>query len=288
MTSSKLDRLWTERFLLELGVDRAKAARISVASLVHSLGAGEPVALRGEAATWCYVVDGCLVSSFPQDNRHQSVDIVAGPGCWLGEEYVVSETPHFFSTKALCATRVIHLPPSLLSEALAESPGLTLFMFKQLSLRAMRSVERLNLIKYGRSSARMIMGMCYLLEHFDRPRASASALPATNNPEYLSIPLSQQIIADYCGVSRARLSSGVRLLIEADLIQSGYKNLTFCNLNKWRRWMHELRTMRILPYHSEATELIKFIGMDSRREINLNNNSITLNWGYDTKLLALT
>ena len=205
------------------GPDRA--ALVQIAS-TRSYEAGDVVVRQGARLRDVHVVlDGrvSVVRSTPQGR--EVLLALRGPGDTLGELAALDPAPRQATVTALEAVSSLVVPGERFVAFLAERPVAMQAMLQLLARRLRESDRRLVDTRAQEAITRLAR---HLLE------LGARYGVASEQGLDLDVPLSQQHLADWVGVSREAVSGGLRRLREQGAVATGRMRITLLDVDRLR------------------------------------------------------
>ncbi len=205
------------------GPDRA--ALLEVAS-AHSYEAGEVVVRQGERVRDVHVLlDGRVVVVRATPQGREVLLALRGPGDTLGELAALDPAPREATVTALERLTSLVVPGEAFVAFLAERPVAMRAMLQLLVRRLRESDRRL-------VDARSQEALTRLARHLLELGARYGA--ASEQGLELDVPLSQQQLADWVGVSREAVSAGLRQLREQGAVATRRMRITLLDVDRLR------------------------------------------------------
>lgn len=205
------------------GSDRAALLEISS---TRSYEAGQVVVRQGEHARGVHVLlDGRVVVVRTTPQGREVLLALRGPGDTLGEIAALDPAPRLATVTALEDVSSLVVPGGQFAAFLADRPTAMQAMLQLLARRLRESDRRLVDMRAQEALTRLAR---HLLE------LGARYGVATDRGLELDVPLSQQQIADWIGVSREAVSAGLRQLREQDAVDTGRMCITLLDVDRLR------------------------------------------------------
>lgn len=205
---------------------------------IRSFEAGDVIWGKGlPVQSWYCVMSGYVAASVPLQTGGQMPVHILGQHAWFGEQSLLSRQPSPMDYSCLTSVEVIGMDKSLLESAFAQEPDFVRFLVSLVTWRVQRQSEMLMLMRLGSSSLRVVMGLAQLAEaiRYDLD------IPA-NGAERIEIPISQELIAALCGVSRTLFSEYLQHLVRAGWVKVRYGAI---ELNSPEVWQVFAQTQRV-------------------------------------------
>ena len=205
------------------GSDRA--ALLEIASS-RTYDAGQVVVRQGEWVRNVHVLlDGrvTVVRTTPQGR--EVLLALRGPGDTLGELSALDPAPRAATVTTLEGVSSLVVPDGQFAAFLAERPVAMQAMLQLLARRLRESDRRLVDMRAQEALTRLARHLLELGARYGV--ASARGLE-------LDVPLSQQQIADWIGVSREAVSAGLRQLREQGAVDTGRMRITLLDVDRLR------------------------------------------------------
>ena len=205
--------------------DADRAALLELASL-RTYETGHVVVRQGERVRDVHVMlDGrvAVVRTTPQGR--EVLLALRGPGDTLGELAALDPAPREATVTALEDLSSLVVPGARFAAYLAERPVAMQAMLQLLARRLRESDRRLVDTRAQEARTRLAR---HLLE------LGARYGVASEQGLELDVPLSQQQLADWVGVSREAVSAGLRRLREQGAVSTGRMRITLLDVDRLR------------------------------------------------------
>lgn len=161
---------------------------------------------------------------------------ILGQHAWFGEQSLLSRQPSAMDYSCLTPVEVIGMDKMHLEAAFAQEPDFVRFLVGLVTWRVQQQSEMLMLMRLGSSSLRVVMGLAQLAEairhDLDVPVDSA---------DRVEIPISQELIASLCGVSRTLFSEYLQHLVRAGWVKVRYGAIELKSPEVWQLFAQSQR-----------------------------------------------
>lgn len=205
------------------GTDRQQLFAIGAP---HSYRAGEVLVRQGEDRRDVHVLlegRASVVRTTPEGR--EVLLALRGPGDTLGEIVALDPAPRMANVTALEPVASLRIPGERFVDFLRQRPVAMLAMLQLLARRNRESDRRLVDTRAEDSLTRLAR---HLLELGARYGA------ASDDGIDLDVPLSQQQLAAWVGVSREAVSAGLRQLREQGAVATGRMRITLLDVDRLR------------------------------------------------------
>lgn len=196
---------------------RAAGRQIIIAEGNFLLRDGEP------ATAAFYVLDGLLKIVKSSPGGRVSVVGLRGSGCLVGELAHLAPAPRSSSLQAVVRTVVLRIEFPALDRLLASHPDLSRVMLEDLAVRLREATYHLHEVMTADAVTRIAARLEQLADEA-RPQAKMS----------LALPVSQQELGEWAGLSRAGAVKALRVLRELDLIETSRLAIVIKDLDALR------------------------------------------------------
>lgn len=204
---------------------------------IRSYDAGDVIWGKGlPVQSWFCVMSGYVAASVPLERGGQMPVSILGQHAWFGEQSLLSQQPSAMDYSCLTPVEVIGMDKSLLQAAFAQEPDFVRYLVGLVTWRVQQQSEMLMLMRLGSSSLRVVMGLAQLAEAIRHDLD----LPAEATGR-VEIPISQELIASLCGVSRTLFSEYLQHLVRAGWVKVRYGAI---ELNAPAVWQTFAQTQR--------------------------------------------
>ena len=205
------------------GADRAALARVGT---TRDYEPGQVLVRQGAQLRDVHVLlngRAVVVRATPQGK--DVLLALRGPGDTVGELAALDPAPRTATATALEVLSSLVIPGDRFIDFLGERPAAMLAMLQLLARRHRESDRRLVDTRAEEAITRLAR---HLLE------LGARYGVASEQGLDLDIPLSQQQLADWVGVSREAVSAGLRRLREQDVVATGRLHITLLDVDRLR------------------------------------------------------
>ena len=190
---------------------------------VRHLEAGQTIWRQGDPALHWMGVLGGAAKLCVQLEDGRAVTLCSVAGSWIGEMELLRNVRYSCDAVALHDLTVVQLPGAVFKQLAAQAPSFQSFL---LQLLAERNLQLMNLItaqQHSGTVARVARCLGALITPLNFP---------SERGHWLNVPQSE--LADYCNVSRSRLSEALSQLHRAGLIAVGYRSVQLVDLQGLR------------------------------------------------------
>lgn len=206
------------------GADRAALAAIAT---TLTLERGSILVRQGEQAHHVHLLlDGRVVVVRATPQGREVLLALRGPGDTLGELAVFDPAPRMATATALEDVTCLVVPGAAFIRFLSERRAAMLAMLRLLARRQRESDRRLVDTRSEEAITRLAR---HLLE------LGARYGMASDDGLELDVPLSQQQLADWVGVSREAVSAGLRRLRDEDVLATARMRITLRDIDRLRQ-----------------------------------------------------
>lgn len=208
---------------------------------IRTFNAGEVIWEKGAPVmSWYCVMSGYVAASVPTDSVGKMPMHILGQHAWFGEQEILSASVSAMEYSCLTPVRVIGMPETQLNEAFGREPDFVRFLVGLVNWRLQQHSEMLMCLRLGNSSMRVVMGLAQLAEALSIDRDFPQA--AGDNAETsVEIPVSQELIASLCGVSRTVFSVYLQHLARAGWVKVRYGAIELRSAHAWRAFAQRQR-----------------------------------------------
>lgn len=220
--------------LRKVGLSDESARNYSKYTKVESFDQGNIIWPKGKPVeSWSCVINGLVGASVGSETSENVPMSLYGEGAWFGEFCIINCKPSYANFVSMLATDVLTLPADLVLELLNKEPGFASKIAKIMSWRIQKTSEILMVMKLGSPCFRVVMGLCQFGESLayraDRP-------PTIGYGEGIVIPLTQDLLALLCGVSRTRFSEFVHQLRVNGWVGVSYGKIELLRPLAWHKF----------------------------------------------------
>lgn len=249
--------------LQKAGVSEPVARSLAPQLVIRGYDAQHAIWARGaEVQSWQFIISGLVAATTPTQEERSVPITIYGADSWFGEKPILNRMPARFEYVCLSETQVLVMPVTVFQRLFDTEPGFSRYLAKLTTWRAQRSAEMLTLMKLGNPPLRVVMGIAQFAEAL----ASRSERPPTVGLDGgIAIPVSQAVVAQLCGVSRAGFSEHVQPLALDGWLSISYGRIELLSISTWQRFSSTRRaqpTDHINPTMGELlAELHRASGM---------------------------
>lgn len=205
------------------GLEASLQRRLLRAGTVRSVGAGQVLYRMGDLGRGLYgVVDGWVTVGVAADNGRESLVHAAGPGFWIGDLAVLSESTRLVTLAAVCDVRFLFVPASWVDATMAEQPGSLKHFYRLSNMNTRTALRVLGLDRVHPVDRRLALRLLHLAEDISDPQPW--------------LPLSQGLLAELCATSLSTIQRALIRLGHAGLIETGYGGLRLCDRARLARY----------------------------------------------------
>ncbi len=193
----------------------ADLARVEAETLTRVCPPGTVVCRKGEAVeAWVGVVDGLVkMANVSADGKPTSF-VGVGAGGWFGEGSLLKDEPRRYDIVALRESAVAYMPKATFMWLLDTSMPFNRFIITQLNERLGQFI---GMVEHDR-----LLGPEARLAHCLASMFNPVLYPGVK----MSLPISQEEIAQLAGLSRQRANQALQRLEQAGLLRIDYGGIT--------------------------------------------------------------
>lgn len=221
-----------QRVLFNIGLSQHVARLAANDCLISCIDARKVIWHQGETVeSWDLVLSGVVaVSQYHGTSDSRLVHFFTN-GAWYGEHNIVAAIPSCLAYHTLDQADLMRMPARLFRKLLDEEPAFSRFIARLCAMKGQLLWDSNTLLKTGNPSIRVAGGLALCTENI-----SASVLPSLGDADRDShrIPLKQELLAHYCGVSRTVFSKHLQTLMTHGLIKIEYSEIELVSLKEWR------------------------------------------------------
>ena len=203
---------------------------------------------------WSCVISGYVAASVPLDTGKRLPVHLYGPNEWFGEQPLMMKQPSDFEYTCMTGVEVIVMSKQCFDSAMCQEPKFGRFLCGLVAWRAQQQAEKLVWMRLGSSPLRVVMGLAQFAE-----LATQSAKPPliAQIAQTVDIPIAQQQIADYCGVSRTLFSENIQHLAESGWLKLRYGGIELQRVETWRRFARQMRQRSCMVSRPTVADLLR-------------------------------
>jgi len=215
-----------------MGLSSHVARLVSGDCAIASIDSNRVVWERGDIPeSWDLVISGLVVVS--QGNSVSGMRLVHffGNGAWYGEQNIINSSPTYHRYHTMDQVDLMRMPARLFLGLMRDEPDFARCIAKLGAWKNQLLWDTNSLLKAGTPSLRVVLGLGLCAENL-----ASTALPHLIDTQFdrLKIPLKQQLLAQYCGVSRTIMSKHLQMLQLHGLIKIDYSEVELLMLGHWR------------------------------------------------------
>jgi len=139
------------------------------------------------------------------------------PGQVFGELALIDGAPHAATATSVSDSRIVRIPASAFVAALEASPALVMAVLRRVTANLRTLTDQfVEATSYG-ASARVAARLVSLLDMAD---------PSSSGPVELRLPITQEDLAQWAGLSREGVVKGLSELRSASILETGRRRIT--------------------------------------------------------------
>ncbi|QEI07529.1 Crp/Fnr family transcriptional regulator [Pigmentiphaga aceris] len=191
---------------------------------IASVPAGGYIWRRGDTSDhWVGMVSGSmkLCSTSPAGKSVTYTGMAYG---WIGEDGIVSGGARNCDAVALIDAVIAKMPAAVFLKLLEENPAFNRFVMRQMSERTQQFMELTAFEKMLDPVAKVARSLGALFNPWFFP------------PHSLELKVTQAEVADFCNMSRSRVSIALKQLEREGLVKVAYSGTTVVDLDGLRRY----------------------------------------------------
>lgn len=220
--------------LRKLGLSDKAAFNNARHTTIQSFRQNQHIWKKGSVIeSWICVINGLVCASVATETSESTPISLYGEDTWFGEFSILSRKPAYANFTCMVPTDVLSMPAELVIELLNIEQGFAAKVAKMVAWRAQKTSEMLLIMKHGSPCLRVVMGLCQFGESLayraDRP-------PTIGFGEGVIIPLTQDLLASLCGVSRTRFSEFVHQLRIDGWVRISYGKVELLRPLAWHKF----------------------------------------------------
>jgi CRP/FNR family cyclic AMP-dependent transcriptional regulator len=213
---------------------------------INSFDPGDVIWSKGgNVYSWNCVMTGYVVAGVPLESGGRLPVHIYGHHAWFGEQPLLGKQTSDLEYSCLTSVDVIGIKRKIFDEGLFSEPDFMRFLLDLVSLRNRQTSEMLMLMRLGCSSLRVMMTLAQFAE------ALNSNVDGEGSEDVVDIPISQDQIANLCGVSRTLFSEYIQQLSKAGFLKVRYGAIELKSVKAWKNFAHKQRAKeRLSNRHS--------------------------------------
>jgi CRP/FNR family cyclic AMP-dependent transcriptional regulator len=204
--------------------------------------------------SWQYVISGYVAATVPLDTRKRLPIHIYGLNEWFGEQSILTKLPSHFEYISITPVELISMPKKCFDKALLEDPRFLHFLLGLVAYRAKQSSDMLTLMRQGSSPLQVVMGLAHFVES---SKKNINLLNSEGLKWTLDIPIPQNQIADYCGVSRTLFSEYIQHLALAGWLKVRYGGIELQSCETWAIFARKQRERKLVVSRPTMVELLQ-------------------------------
>ncbi|MCC6868151.1 MAG: Crp/Fnr family transcriptional regulator [Burkholderiales bacterium] len=203
----------------------ADLARVEGETVVRTCASGTLVCRKGEpAAAWVGVVEGLVKMTNVSAGGKPTSFVGVGSGGWFGEGSLLKDEPRRYDIVALRESVIAYMPKATFLWLLDTSMAFNRCIITQLNERLGQFI---GMVEHDR-----LLGPEARLAHCLASMFNPVLYPGVR----LSLPISQEEIAQLAGLSRQRANQALQRLEQAGLVRIDYGGVTVRDLAGLRQY----------------------------------------------------
>jgi CRP-like cAMP-binding protein len=204
-----------------------------------SFDAGDAVLYKScSVGFWCCIISGYVAASVPLDTGKRLPIQLFGQNEWFGEQPLITKQPSAHEYTCMTAVELITMPKNCFDSARHQDVNFGHFLSALVAWRGQQQDEKMVWMRLGSSPLRVVMGLAQFAEAA-RPRLVPRSMVDVSRK--IDIPISQQHIADYCGVSRTLFSKNIQHLAKDGWLKLRYGGIELQKAETWRIFARKMR-----------------------------------------------
>ncbi len=212
-------------------IEADTAARLRAAGLPRTVARGSTVFREGDPANAAFVVtDGLLKVTQWAGNGRVVLLGLRGPGTIVGEQGVLDAQPRSATVVALVDSAVLSIAKAEFLQLVVTSGDLAIAMLGQLSRRLRETSRHLADRAAADPASRVAARLLELIDDDTLGRIAA----ANGSPIAVPLPISQQELADWAGLSREAVVKVLRGFRTAGWIETARKQIVIHDFDALR------------------------------------------------------
>lgn len=227
-------RDFTLQVYSSMGVSASAAFEAGKQSRVISRKAGDLIWRTGAPIThWHHIIEGMVAEQVTMDQGLSYPLTLHSRNSCFAKHDLLGDGKAQVDYLAVTDVELLTLPASAYLALVRSDAGFAQHLLGELSSQIRQQNNQLIVNKCSNSALRVIGGLALCAEGLCLA-AEASASPPPPEDDSLMLPLSQQMIARLCGVSRTLFSEYIGQLEEGNWVRLQYRGVELQNLSAWR------------------------------------------------------
>ncbi len=202
---------------------------------------------------WHHVIVGFVGATVPIVNGKRLPVHIYGQNEWFGEQSLLTKQASHFEYACLTPVELISMPKNCFNAALTGESNFVHLLAELVALRAQQHGGMLTLMHLGSSPLQVVMGLAQFAES-DQRKIKGSSTDWLRRS--LDVPISQNQIADYCGVSRTLFSEYIQHLSRAGWLKLRYGGIELQSVETWRLFARRQRQQQYVASRPTIGQLM--------------------------------
>lgn len=193
---------------------------------------------------------GYVVAAVPLDSGGKLPVHIYGLHNWFGEQPLLGKQTSDLEYSCLTCVDVIGINRKIFDDAVLDEPDFMRFLLNLVCSRNRQSSEMLMLMRLGSSALRVLMSLAQFAE------VQSCDVEGDVAEGVVDIPISQDQIANLCGVSRTLFSEYIQQLSKAGLLKVRYGAIELRCVEVWQSFASRQRARESLNSRQSIAELL--------------------------------
>lgn len=252
-------RDFTLQVYTRMGISTPASFEANKQSRVISKRAGDPVWRYGETIThWCYIVDGMVAELVSLGQGSGYPLTLHGRNTSFARHELFGDGRACVDYVAVTDVELLTLPAEAYRSLLDSDPGFARHVVGLSARQLQQQTKMLIVNKCSNSALRVVGGLALCAESFSVPRQPCPGHDPEGS-ERLLLPMSQQMIARLCGVSRTLFSEYVGQLVQSNWAQLQYRGVELLHLPVWQRVFAHLHRQQVWRSNPSVEQLLQIL-----------------------------
>jgi CRP/FNR family transcriptional regulator, cyclic AMP receptor protein len=227
-------RDFTLQVYSSMGVSPAAAFEAGKQSRVISRKAGDMIWRTGAPIThWHHIIEGMVAEQVTMDQGLSYPLTLHSRNSCFAKHDLLGDGKAQVDYLAVTDVELLTLPASAYLALVRSDAGFAQHLLGELSSQIRQQNNQLIVNKCSNSALRVIGGLALCAEGLCLQAEASESLPPPED-DSLMLPLSQQMIARLCGVSRTLFSEYIGQLEQGNWVRLQYRGVELQNLSAWR------------------------------------------------------
>jgi len=224
-----------QRILFNLGLSDHAARAIGPLCRIVSIETKSNITECGcDVDYWDIVINGIVVANqMTVTGKHQMVYFYS-EGSWFGDIEILSRSKTNVKYVSMSSVDLMRVPADVFLDLIERESSFLRILFHQNAKRSSLIWQSSIILKTGNPWLKTLYGMAICAES-----STSSFLinrrDVSNDSHH--IPLRQELLAQYCGMSRSVLSRQLQILARFKLISIDYSDVSLVSVGQWRKLM---------------------------------------------------